>query len=220
MNIEEILLTELEQLKKQNKHHRTGEVRKISRTIYEEIKELPIDKYLDKCENLLQLRTWSSWIVAFDLAFRKRKSYSQGTFDIFEHWLFEYVRDWEDCDDFCVHPLGALLLDHNELIERIYSWCDSPHFWVRRAAAVSLIYSIRRDEIDNKHVLLIAEKLVGDDHYLVQKGYGWMLREYSNKHEDEVIQFVKKHGCKMSRMAFRYALRDVDETIRKEFMEL
>lgn len=215
MDIVDVVNVELETLKLIKKDQNTGEVRKIARVIYKEIKDLSINDYLDECEKVLNLRSWASWIIAFELAFRKRKDYTVDTFPIFQRWLFEYVRDWEDCDDFSVHALGALVMDFPQVIDQVYEWCDKPEFWVRRAAAVCLIYSIRKDAMDLKHIFGIASKLMGDEHYLVQKGYGWMLREYSKNHQEEVVEFVKMNAKSMQRTAFRYAIRDVDKEVKR-----
>jgi len=41
---------------------------------------------------------------------------------------------------------------------------------------------------------------------MVQKGYGWMLKEASKLHQDDVFQYILKHRKEMPRTALRYAI--------------
>ena len=57
---------------------------------------------------------------------------------------------------------------------------------------------------------------------MVQKGYGWMLKEASNLHQDEVYQYVLRHRRDMPRTALRYAIEkmphDLKSLSQKEFL--
>lgn len=41
---------------------------------------------------------------------------------------------------------------------------------------------------------------------MVQKGYGWLLKESSRLHQKEVFDYVMKNKSKMPRIALRYAI--------------
>lgn len=211
---------ELNKLNQEGKGSITSEVRKVARKIYAELADQNFEQKLEFCERLLSKGVWAMWLIAFDITFRERKNYSLETFEVFERWLKLYVTDWEDCDDFCVHPLGALVLDYPELYNNIVPWCHHEKFVVRRAAAVCMIYSVRKSEVDSDKLFLIADKLMDDDHYLVQKGYGWMLKEYSNKSSDEVEGYLRANVHKMTRLAYRYAMNKLDKKVQKELMTL
>ena len=59
-----------------------------------------------------------------------------------------------------------------------------------------------------------------DPHYLVQKGYGWLLKEASILYHDSVIRYLEKNVTKMSRTAFRYALEKLPKDEKERLMEL
>lgn len=61
----------------------------------------------------------------------------------------------------------------------------------------------------------IASILLRDPDDIVQKGYGWMLKEASRLHQPEVFQFVLDHKREMPRTALRYAIELMPEEIRK-----
>ena len=53
---------------------------------------------------------------------------------------------------------------------------------------------------------------------MVQKGYGWMLKEASRLHQKEVLDYVLRHKDDMPRTALRYAIEKMPESLRKHAM--
>lgn len=189
----------------------TGAIRKISAKNFQLIKDHHIDDVLNLCEQLLEERKWELGVVAYDWAFKMKKQYTEETFIIFESWLKKYVTDWGDCDDFCTHAFGELLSQYNHLFEKIVKWTEHPAFPVRRAAAVILIYPIKKGRLGDIDPYIIVEKLYNDDHYLVLKGYGWMLKVLSQYRPEEVYQYLLQNKQQMPRTAFRYALEKLEK---------
>ena len=184
----------------------TPEVRKVAAQFFKPLKGENLQSILSICEELLEKKTWQEKVIAFDWAFRMRKHYSRDTWQVFERWLLEYVKDWCDCDDFCTHAFGELLARYNEFFDKVIAWTEHPDFWVRRAAAVVHIYPIRTERAAGLDPFLIADRLMQDEHYLVLKGYGWLLKEFSRRNEDAVFNYLIKNRERMPRLAFRYAL--------------
>ncbi|HPZ91386.1 MAG TPA: DNA alkylation repair protein [Bacillota bacterium] len=198
----------------------TAEVRKVSAQFFHRVKDEDLDTVLAVCEELLAQRKRQFRVVAFDWAFRMRKHYTRDTWPVFERWLKEYVRGWGDCDDFCTHAFGELLAQYNDLFARVIPWTEHPDFWVRRAAAVILIYPVRKQRALGLDPFLIADRLMHDEHYLVLKGYGWLLKEVSRYEEDAVAAYLARHRPHMPRIAFRYALEKMPGERRKMLMNL
>jgi 3-methyladenine DNA glycosylase AlkD len=93
------------------------------------------------------------------------------------------------------------------------SWAKSENRWLKRASAVSLIVPAKKglflkDALEICDMLLLAD---GDD--MVQKGYGWLLKEESRVHQKEVFDYVVGNRLVMPRTALRYAI----ELMPKEF---
>ena len=218
MNVVSEAKSRIEEAKKES-HITTGKVRKISAALYKEVEDKGIDNILKLSEELLQERSWALGVIAYDWAFRVRDQYTEKTFSTFEHWLKDYVRDWGDCDDFCTHALGALVSQYNHLFENVLQWTEDPDFWVRRGAAVSLIYPIKKDKYDDINPLLVSDRLLQDDHYLVLKGYGWMLKVLSQQEPERVFEYLKKHKETMPRVAFRYGLEKLSKDKRETLMQ-
>jgi 3-methyladenine DNA glycosylase AlkD len=199
----------------------TADARRISALNFKYITtSLPIDDILCLCERLLEKRIWSHDIIAFDWAFRCRAKYRSNLFDKFEKWLYVYVRDWGGCDDFCTHAFGELLRQYPECFDRIITWTNNPNFWIKRAAAVILIYPIKKGSFSFEEVTTICNLLKSDTHHLVQKATGWLLKEYSILEPELVYNYLVENVNQLSRTTFRYALQKYEKDMRKYLMSL
>ena len=118
----------------------------------------------------------------------------------------------------CVHPLGHLILKFPEMAPKMKKWARSKNIWERRAAAVALIPALRR-KLLLKEAFATADVLLQDKKDLVQKGYGWMLKEASNRFPKEVFRYVMKNRRKMPRTALRYAIEKMPMRWKKEAMK-
>lgn len=194
---------------------RTPKVRIIAKKYFNEIKTLDKKEIFNLCEELLKSNHTEESTIAFAWTFELRKQYHQSDFKTFESWLTKYIKNWGTCDDFCTHALGELLLQFPQISSKINSWAKSSNRWLRRASAVSLIYAIRRNKCI-KQGFEIADILLEDHDDLVQKGYGWMLKEISNSYPQKVFDYVIKNKTKMPRTALRYAIEKLPVTLKKE----
>ena len=193
----------------------TGDIRKLSAELFKNVKDKSKENVFLICDGLLEQQMLC---IAFDFAYRMKKQYDENTFSIFERWLKNYVRGWGDCDDFCVHSFGELVCQRPELISDIIVWTEQEEFWMRRAAAVVLIPAIRRNKYQEIDMFQISDLLMPDKHYLVLKGYGWMLKEYSKKEPELVFEYLLKNKAVMPRLAYRYALGKMDAEKKKMLM--
>ena len=81
-----------------------------------------------------------------------------------------------------------------------------------------MIYSIRNGKV-LEEVFEIADLLFYDEDDLVQKGYGWMLKETSREHPEEVFDYVLANKKDMPRTSLRYAIEKLPEDCRATLME-
>ena len=71
----------------------------------------------------------------------------------------------------------------------------------------------------HKHVFEVADKLLMDQEDLVQKGYGWMLKEASNVYPKEVFRYILQHKQNMPRIALRYAIEKMPLPLKRQAMK-
>jgi 3-methyladenine DNA glycosylase AlkD len=198
---------------------RTPVARKISARYFKEIKAFKKNKIFSICETLLKTGYGEESTIAFDWAFRLRNQYEKKDFKIFESWLKKYVSDWGKCDNFSTHAFGHFIYKFPEFLKKIKLWTKSKNRWLRRASAVILIYPIRRSEKFLNHVLRTADILLTDSDDMIQKGYGWMLKETSNIYPKQVLNYVMSNKEKMPRTALRYAIEKYPKKLKEKAMK-
>ena len=202
---------------KQNYGVKTGIVRKVAVKYFKEIQELPKLEIFSLCEKLLNSGYSEEAIVAFQWAYNIRKQYQKEDFVLFEKWLKNYVNNWAKCDDFCTHTFGYFLLEFPEFVPKVKLWAKSENRWMRRASAVIFIYPIKKRRY-NDDVFEIADLLLLDEDDLVQKGYGWLLKETSNLYPKRVFEYVLEHKNYMPRVALRYAIEKLPKEMKQQAM--
>jgi len=196
----------------------TSAVRKVGREQFQQVRQLPKGDVFTICEELLETGDWQERTIAFQWAFQIRRLYGMSDFMLFERWLDQYVGDWGSCDDFCTHAFGHLVFVFPALIPDVKAWLPSADRWFRRGAAVVMIYGNRRGE-NLEPAFEIADQLLMDEDYLVQKGYGWMLKEISKTEPVQVFDFVMERKAFMPRTALRYAIEKLPPELRQKAME-
>ena len=196
---------------------KTGILRKISNDCFKDAKKLPKDEILEICEELLKSDIGYGRFFAFEWAAKVKGNYEKSDFPRFERWLKNHVDGWASCDSLCCGAMGHLILRFPELTRETKKWAKSGNLWLRRASAVSLITPVRNCILLDE-VFKTADILLTDEEDMVQKGYGWMLKEAANEYPDEVFVYVMKHRHEMPRTALRYAIEKYPPAKRKEAM--
>ena len=196
----------------------TPTVRKVAKEGFTWVRTMPKAELFELCERLLDSGTWEQRTIAFEWAFRIRRQFSTQDFARFESWLAQYVDGWGSCDDFCTHAFGDLIFKFPEYIPRVKIWTKSEDRWFRRGAAVVMIYSVRREQ-RFEDCFEIADLLLMDGDDLVQKGYGWMLKEISKYDPQAVFDFVMQRKGHMPRTSLRYAIEKLQPELRQQAME-
>ena len=198
---------------------KTPLVRKISQKYFSTIKDKPKQEIFSLCEKLLESGFGEERGVAFDWAFRLREKFEKKDFPLLESWLKKYVTNWGACDNLCCTALGYFIYQFPEYFPKVKKWAVSKNRWVRRASAVVLIYSINKKK-SLVPVFEIADILLLDKDDMVQKGYGWMLKEASNHEPEKVFEYVMSHKKEMPRTALRYAIEKLSLNLKKQAMAL
>ena len=86
----------------------------------------------------------------------------------------------------------------------------------RRIAVVSTWHFIKMHEYD--WTLKLAELLLNDDHDLIHKAVGWMLREVGKKDITVLKEFLNQFSKDMPRTMLRYAIERFSEGERQDFL--
>lgn len=189
-------------------------VTKIALKYFPEIKNLTKKEIFALCEELLKSDYSEEAYIAFEWSRRLHKQFEPEDFAVFEGWLTKYVNTWAKCDTLGNHTVGDFIMLYPRYLKNLKDWTKSPNRWLRRAAAVSLVLPARRGYF-LPDVFAIADSLLRDKDDLVQKGYGWMLKEASRRHQPEVFDYVMRNRSVMPRTALRYAIEKMPPDLRR-----
>ncbi|UNY99554.1 DNA alkylation repair protein [Zhouia spongiae] len=193
-------------------------VRKISKEYFKEIKAENKETIFKLCETLWQSGMMEESFIACHWSYYIHKQYEPKDFKIFKKWVNTYVNNWASCDTLCNHTIGTFIEMFPEYIEELKQWTTSKNRWMRRAVAVSLIVPARKGEF-LEEVFEIADTLLPDQDYLVQKGYGWLLKVASQVHQRKVFEYVMSKKDIMPRTSLRYAIEKMTPERKKQAMK-
>ena len=193
-------------------------VSEIAKKYFKYIKELNKKELFLICEELLKSNYCEEAYIVSNWLPKRIDLLEEKDIKIFKKWIDLYINNWAKCDSFCNHTIGDLLEKYPGLINEIKSWSKSKNKWLKRASAVSLIIPARHGKY-LKEVFEISAVLLVDPEDMVQKGYGWLLKEASRKHQKEVLAYVLKNKKIMPRTSLRYAIELMPENLRQKAMK-
>ncbi len=193
-------------------------VGKIAKKYWAEIEVLDKREIFTLCEELYRSNYCEEALIVSSWAHLLAERYEKEDLIIFRHWIDSYITNWAACDSFCNHSMGIFIEKYPERLDELKRWTQSSNRWMRRAAAVSLIIPAKHGKY-LETVLEIAYLLLSDRDDMVQKGYGWLLKEASRKHQEDIFAFVIRNRKPMPRTALRYAIELMPKDLKVEAMK-
>ncbi len=142
-------------------------------------------------------------IIGANLMRRMKGKLGPEHFDVFDGWV-DTLNNWATTDTLCTGIIFVTIQKDPSLAGRLLEWTVSENRWRRRAAAVSLVPIARRGEM-LEDVFRIADRLMEDRDDMAQKGVGWLLKEASKKHPDEIHDYLVKWRPRTTGLVLRYA---------------
>jgi 3-methyladenine DNA glycosylase AlkD len=127
----------------------------------------------------------------------------------------KFINNWDLVDLSAPNIVGSFLMDKAK--QPLYALVKSASIWERRIAILATFYFIRNKCF--KDTFKIAALLLADEHDLIHKAAGWMLREVGKKDSKALESFLNKHYQAMPRTMLRYAIEKFPESKRKIFMK-
>ncbi len=127
----------------------------------------------------------------------------------------KHINNWDLVDVSADKIMGDYLLERDRSV--LYRMAMSKNLWERRIAIMATFRFIKNNQF--KDTLKIAEILIRDEHDLIHKAVGWMLRETGNRDRKTEEEFLKKHYRIMPRTMLRYAIEKFDQEQRKTYLK-
>ena len=124
------------------------------------------------------------------------------------------INNWDLVDLSAPRIVGDYLYKKDRSI--LFKLAKSNNLWERRIAILSTFTFIRNNDFDV--AIIISELLLHDEHDLIHKAVGWMLREIGKRDQEIEEQFLSKYCSEMPRIMLRYALERFDEKKRRFYL--
>lgn len=149
-------------------------------------------------------------------AFKRAKTDAEreGVFRFYVRHM-KHVNNWDLVDGSAPTVVGGYFEDKDR--QQLYTWAKSKDLWERRIAMLATFRFIK--EKDFKDALALAKLLRDDDHDLIHKAVGWMLREIGNRDLAVEEKFLKTHYERMPRTMLRYAIEKFPEKKRRAYLK-
>jgi 3-methyladenine DNA glycosylase AlkD len=124
------------------------------------------------------------------------------------------INNWDLVDVSAPHIVGRHLQDRSRKV--LHKLAHSSSLWERRIAIIATLHFIRLHDFDD--TLRIAATLLQDEHDLMHKAVGWMLREVGKRDLAAEEGFLKQHYHSMPRTMLRYAIERFAEPKREKYL--
>lgn len=173
---------------------------------------------LDEVEILLQHPVHEVRLTAlFILRAKAESGQMESPEEVAQLYLrnLDFVNNWDLVDSSAPYILGPYL--HQKKKDILYEFARSEDLWRRRISIITCFYFIRQNEFDD--ALAICELLLDDQHDLIHKATGWMLREIGNRDLDSETAFLNKHCKNMPGTMLRYAIEKFEEPLRQKYLK-
>ena len=127
------------------------------------------------------------------------------------------VNNWDLVDTSAPHIVGDYLNKNPEKSKILLEFSRSENLWIRRISIVSTLAFIKNNEFNK--TLEIAKLLLNDDHDLIHKAVGWMLREIYKRDEVLIKRFLRQNYAQIPRTTLRYAIERMDKEERLLYLK-
>ena len=126
------------------------------------------------------------------------------------------INDWDLVDISAHQVVGGYLLDKPRDV--LYQLARSPRWWERRIAMYATLAFVRTGDLD--HTFALAGILVHDEHDLMHKVVGGMLREAGKHDRARLLGFLDTYAATAPRVLLRYAIEHLDPQQRAHYLNL
>ncbi len=193
----------------------TADLRRYARSLHTQLAGEPA-LLLDVAERLFASPVLEEKALAVTMLEPSLRRFGSAEFRRFEAWLGK-VGSWADHDALAMCLIGPLLVADPRRVRRPLRWAASPSRWRRRAAAVSLIHGIRRGFFEHEAVA-VTGRLLADGDDMVQKGLGWLLREWAKHDPAAAVPALMAIRARAPRLVLRTACERLAPALRAQVL--
>lgn len=190
---------------------RTPVLRKIAREYAREATLLDLSELLGSEYHEVRMAALLTMTYQFSKANEAERS---DLFDLYIAHSDRGINNWDLVDVTAPHIVGAYLSQRDRSI--LYRLAKGT-LWQKRISIISTFHFIRKGEYVD--TLNLAEELVNEEHDLLHKAVGWVLREVGKHDQQLLYTFLDRHAATMPRTALRYSLERTPQGKKQHYMK-
>jgi 3-methyladenine DNA glycosylase AlkD len=186
----------------------------VQRKIAKEFKDLTYNELKELLASKIHEERQIALLILVDKYAKSNKSEKE---KIYNFYLSnrKAINNWDLVDLSAPKIIGEHLLNKDRKI--LFDFAKSKNLWERRIAILSTLAFIRMNDFYT--TLQIADILMEDDHDLIHKAVGWMLREVGKKNLKVEEDFLKSRYKKMPRTMLRYSIEKFSKLKRQKYLQ-
>lgn len=186
----------------------------VLRKIARELRAAPLPAVLALLRSPLHEARLLALFMLVDQFARGTPAARQRIFSEYVKHVPKHVNNWDLVDASAHLIVGAHLEQRDRGV--LYELARSRQLWCRRVAIMATFWFIKRGSFGD--TLALAELLLDDDHDLIHKAVGWMLREVANRDAQIAERFLRRHCLRMPRTMLRYAIERLPAPKRRAYL--
>ena len=125
------------------------------------------------------------------------------------------INNW-DLVDVSAPTIGQYLVTAKNPMPLLKKLSKSESLWERRVSMIFTFAFLRAGELEPTYEM--AERLLNDEHDLIHKAVGWMLREMGKRDPLLLRSFLRQYASQMPRTTLRYSIEKLPERERKKWL--
>jgi 3-methyladenine DNA glycosylase AlkD len=189
-----------------------------TRSIAKEYKNLP----LPEVATLLASEWHDERLLALIIMVERYKRADPAEQQVIYNFYMQHIRqvnNWDLVDSSAEFIVGPYLEQRADKLVVLQHLAGSDWLWERRIAMLATFDYIKKGSADT--ALTIIEQLLHDQHDLIQKAVGWMLREIGKRvSRNTLVQFLDEHAATMPRITLRYAIEHLEPAQKQHYLAL
>ena len=185
--------------------------KEIARRYYHRVKK-DLPTAIQVTQQLIESQILEEASVGIKILRKMTRHLTPAHFDTVDTWV-DLLTNWANTDGLSTWIIADIIKKDPHLTDRLQEWTTSENRWRRRAAAVSLVPIARKGDMLDQ-VFRITDRLMTDNDDMVRKGVGWLLKEASKEHHQEIRNYLLKWRPETSALILRYASEKLPKEMR------
>jgi 3-methyladenine DNA glycosylase AlkD len=174
------------------------------------------DLSLKDIRTLLNSKIHEERMIALLILVKKYEKTNDKKFVNFYLKNAKRINNWDLVDVTAPNIVGHHLLRNKAERKILYKLARSKNLWEKRISIISTFTFLRNNQLAD--TIKISKILLKDEHDLIHKAVGWMLRELGKKDEKQLVKFLKTNYNQLPRTTLRYSIEKFPEKRRKEML--